>query len=108
MKLFTSEECADSDFSRKAEGKSIEDIVCNNAFWDSVHHVANILESIYGVLRMVDGDKWPTIESVYEAIRLMKEHIKVMAPRSFKAYCKIIDDRWTRQIKHPLHLAGMY
>ncbi|XP_077215765.1 uncharacterized protein LOC143850392 [Tasmannia lanceolata] len=60
------------------------------------------------VLRMVDGDKKPTMGSLYYTIRLMKEEIKAVGPRSYQGYHTIIDNRWTNKLLHPLHSAAYY
>ncbi|XP_077250319.1 uncharacterized protein LOC143889837 [Tasmannia lanceolata] len=57
---------------------------------------------------MVDGDKKPTMGSLYHAIQLMKEAIIVAAARSYQGYHKIIDDRWTKMLLHPLHSTAYY
>lgn len=104
--LFTSSQWYNYRESNTPTGQLIESIVCNHSFWDRCRMVVNILEPVVRVLRMVDGDKKPTMGYIYESIRLMKEAIKAAVPRGHKGYIKIINTRWTKMLIHPLHLAG--
>ncbi len=51
-------------------GRLIESIVCNHSFRDRCRMVVNILEPVVRVLRMVDGDKKPTMGYIYESIEV--------------------------------------
>ncbi len=68
---------------------------------DSKHN-----EAVSKVLRLVDGDKKPTMGFLYEAMKLMKDAVKDAAYRSSKGYLKIIEERWSNMLLHPLHEAG--
>lgn len=68
--------------------------------------MVNILKPIMKVLRMVDGDKKPTMGDIYESIRLMKETIKAVAPNRHVGFIKIIDERWMKMFHYPLHIAS--
>nr|DAD29111.1 TPA_asm: hypothetical protein HUJ06_030579 [Nelumbo nucifera] len=76
--LFNSREWEECGISKKPESRKVEEVVYSNSFWDSMHTAINILVPIYKILRMVDGDTWPTMGSMYEAIRLMKESIRAI------------------------------
>ncbi|XP_077249199.1 uncharacterized protein LOC143888647 [Tasmannia lanceolata] len=106
--LFSSNEWNEYKESRSVAGKRAEEIVGKPSFWDQCRTVVGILEPIVKVLRMLDGDKKPTMGSLYHAIRLMKEAIKAVAPRSYQGYHTIIDNRWTNMLLHPLHSAAYY
>ena len=41
-------------------------------------------------------------------MRLMKDALAYAAYRSSKTYLKIIDDRWSNMLFHPLHEAGKH
>ena len=64
------------------------------------------MKSVLKVLRLVDGDKKPTIGFLYEAIKLMKDTVKDVAYRSSKGYLKIIKERWSKMFLHILHEAS--
>lgn len=88
-------------------GRPSESIVCSHSFWDRCRKMLNLLEPVARVLKMVDGDKKkPTMRYLYESICLIKEAIKTAAPTSHVGLIKIIDDRSTRMLIHPLHLAS--
>lgn len=55
---------------------------------------------------MVDGNKKPTMDFLYEAIHLMKEATKAVAPHSNIGYLKIVNETWRNMHLHPLHKAG--
>ncbi|XP_077219376.1 uncharacterized protein LOC143853475 [Tasmannia lanceolata] len=106
--LFSFKEWNECKESRSVAGKKAEEIVGRPSFWDHCRTIVGKLEPIVKVLRMVDGDKKPTMGSLYHAIQLMKEAIIVDAPRSNQGYHKIIDDRWTKMLLHPLHSTAYY
>ena len=66
------------------------------------------MKPILKVLRLVDGDKKPTMDFLYEAMRLMKDAVTDAAYRLSKAYLKIIDNRWSNMLLQPLHETGKH
>ncbi|XP_077216017.1 uncharacterized protein LOC143850677 [Tasmannia lanceolata] len=104
--LFSSSEWNDYRESKSAVGQKAEGLVSSPTFWQNCKIIVDILEPIVRVLRMVDGDKKPTMGFMYHAIELMKGAVQTTATRSFQGYHKIIDTRWKNMLLHPLHLAG--
>lgn len=68
--------------------------------------VVSILHPIYKVLRIVDNEIYLAMRSIYKEMQLMKGGIKLATPRSSKWVHQIINDRWDKTLKHPLHKAG--
>ena len=57
-------------------GRRINAIINSQSFWKDVRKIVSIMKSISRVLRLVDGDKKPTIGFLYEAMKLMKDAMK--------------------------------
>ncbi|XP_077242394.1 uncharacterized protein LOC143882892 [Tasmannia lanceolata] len=94
--------------SKSAAGQKAEGLVSSPTFWQNCKTIVDILEPIVRVLRMVYGDKKPTMGSMYHAIELMKGAVQTTATQSFQGYHKIIDTRWKNMLLHPLHSAAYY
>lgn len=63
------------------------------------------------VLRMVDGDRKPTMGYMYKAMDRAKETIVISFAHKEEHYEKafeIMDRRWDCQLHRPLHAAGYY
>ncbi|XP_077242611.1 uncharacterized protein LOC143883140 [Tasmannia lanceolata] len=106
--LFSSREWNDYRESKSAAGQKAEGLVGSPTFCQNCKTIVDILEPIVRVLRMVDGDKRPTMGSMYHAIELMKGAVQTTATRSLQGYHKIIDTRWKNMLLHPLHSAAYY
>ena len=53
----------------------------------------NIMKPVSNVHCLVDGDKKPTMDSLYETMKLMKDAMNDAVYRSSKGYLKIIEER---------------
>ncbi|MQM02947.1 hypothetical protein Taro_035718 [Colocasia esculenta] len=62
---------------------------------------------IQEVLRVVDGDRRPTIELVYAKIETAKK-IREVSPRYAHLVLNVVEDRWDRQMSRDLHMAAYY
>ena len=56
---------------------------------------------MYIVLQLVDTEVVPTMPLLYEVFQYMKEAI--MHQRGLKWVLDIINNRWDKQLSHPLH-----
>ncbi|MQL91118.1 hypothetical protein Taro_023725 [Colocasia esculenta] len=59
------------------------------------------------VLRVVDGDRRPTIELVYAKIEAAKKICEV-SPHYAHSVLDVVEDRWDRQMSRDLHTAAYY
>ena len=83
------------------------ELVTSSKFWDACTRACKIMEPVVHVLKMVDGDKKPTMPSIYIALALMKEKVRENAGgRSAAQYMKIINDRWYSMLSLPIYKAG--
>ncbi len=103
--LFTSDWWSNDRLSRSRLGKVIEKRVLDHHFWDQLANVVSIYEPMYTVLRLVDTEVVPTMPLLYEVFQYMKEAI--MHQRGLKWVLDIINNRWDKQLSHPLHAAGI-
>ncbi|MBA0820771.1 hypothetical protein Gohar_028149, partial [Gossypium harknessii] len=78
-------------------------IVLRNFFWKKANDLIKDYKPLVKVLRLVDGDKKPTTNFIYEAVNKAKRAIQQDC-RYFTEYKKIIDNRWNFMHSN-LHLA---
>ncbi|MQL78642.1 hypothetical protein Taro_011078, partial [Colocasia esculenta] len=90
-----------------SDGKEVEGIVCSANFWDRVFMLVQIIEPLYEVLRVVDGDRRPTIGLVYAKNEAAKK-IREVSPRYAHLVLDVVEDRWDRQMSRDLHMAAYY
>ncbi|KAK4271022.1 hypothetical protein QN277_019778 [Acacia crassicarpa] len=70
-----------------------------------------VMGPLVRVLRLVDNEKRPAMEYIYEAMDRAKEAIQKSFNGNedkYKDIFAIIDRRWDCQLHHPLHAAGHY
>nr|KAJ0203667.1 hypothetical protein LSAT_V11C500246480 [Lactuca sativa] len=65
---------------------------------------------LFNVLRIVDGEKYPVMGYIYEAMDRAKKGIRdsFLKPDYYKTTFKIIDCRWECQLHRTLHAAGHF
>ncbi|XP_062020873.1 uncharacterized protein LOC133737295 [Rosa rugosa] len=104
--LFTCNDWATSKYSQTKEGRRIEELVLENMFWDNVQAVISIYKPLYGVLRIVDTEVNPTMLMLYDLFKKVGTNLEEV--RNTVWVRKIIDDRWFKQLCHPLHATAYY
>ncbi|MQL87033.1 hypothetical protein Taro_019572, partial [Colocasia esculenta] len=62
---------------------------------------------LYEVLRVVDGDRRPTIGLAYAKIEAAKK-IREVSPHYAHLALDVVEDRWDRQMSKNLHMAAYY
>eukprot|EP00253_Pinus_taeda_P004553 PITA_04553 len=109
-RMFLGPEWMASKHSKALEGIAIVALVFNDNFWKYVEEIIVVTDSLVRVLRMVDGDKL-TMGYTYEAMDLAKEVVKRRYGDEEAKYMPlwdIIDARWDRQLRSPLHVVGYF
>ncbi|MQM11229.1 hypothetical protein Taro_044134 [Colocasia esculenta] len=91
-----------------SDGKKVEDIVNSSNFWDRVFKLVQIIEPLYEVLRVVGGDRRPSIGLVYAKLEAAKKKICEVSPRHTHLVLDVVEDRWDRQMSRDLHRAAYY
>ncbi|CAM8981053.1 unnamed protein product [Rhodiola kirilowii] len=108
--MVTSEEWNNSKWSNEAGGKKIATFILEDTFWKDVLYALKLGSPLIEVLRMVDGERKPPMEYIYEAMDRAKETIakSFSAKKDYKLAFQFIDKRWDCQLHQPLHAAGYY
>ncbi|MQM02946.1 hypothetical protein Taro_035717 [Colocasia esculenta] len=60
------------------------------------------------VLRVVYGDRRPSIGLVYAKLEAAKKKIREVSPRHAHLVLDVVEDRWDRQMSRDLHMAVYY
>ncbi|XP_018469619.1 uncharacterized protein LOC108841336 isoform X2 [Raphanus sativus] len=79
------------------------------AFWNGVSRVVNVLEPLVKVLKMVEGEKKPSMGFIYGELLEAKRCIKAATNNLEKYYhpiFEIIDEKIRGRLDSPLHLAA--
>ncbi|MQM22122.1 hypothetical protein Taro_055168 [Colocasia esculenta] len=59
-------------------------------------------------IKVVDGDRRPTIGLVYAKNEAVKKKICEVSPRYAQLVLDVVEDRWNRQMSRDLHMAAYY
>ena len=92
-------------------GKKIASYILQESYWKNVVYTLKLTSLLVKVLRMVDGDKKPSMVYIYEAMDRAKEAITMSflnKEENYEDAFKYIDTRWECQLHQPLHAAGHY
>jgi hypothetical protein len=103
--MFNSEMWYNHRESDSQLGTKITETINDPHFWEDVRKSVTLMKPVTKVLRLVDGDKRPTMGFIYEAMNIMKEAVRDSI-RHPQAYLDIIEARWTDMLLHPLHQVG--
>nr|KAJ0206925.1 hypothetical protein LSAT_V11C500243910 [Lactuca sativa] len=84
-------------------GVKVKTYFMQDMFWRNVHYALKLTGPLVTVLRIVDGEKYPAMGFIYEAMDRAKEAIRdsFSRPDDYKTAFEIIDRR-------PLHAAGHF
>ncbi|KAL5580609.1 hypothetical protein UlMin_013051 [Ulmus minor] len=110
--MFGSEEWQRSNYSRKAEGEKVMNIIlADSEFWAAIKYCLKSIVPLVKVLRLVDGDAKPAMGYIFEAVDRAKDQIARNyngIQKHYKLIWDIIDERWALQLHRPLHAAAYY
>ncbi|MQL92800.1 hypothetical protein Taro_025436 [Colocasia esculenta] len=67
-----------------------------------------MIEPLYEVLRLVDGDRTPTMRLVYVKLEVAKKCIIAASAKYVHMFIDIVEDRWDLQMSRDLHMAAYY
>ncbi|KAL5191644.1 hypothetical protein HKD37_04G010891 [Glycine soja] len=111
-KMFTSNEWTLNKLSKEPKGKEAAKVVLMPSFWNSVVYTLKVMAPLVKVLRLVDGERKPTIGYIYEVMDKAKETIiksfNNNEESKYKDVFAIIDKRWNCQLHRPLHAAAHF
>ncbi|KAG4935752.1 hypothetical protein JHK85_050671 [Glycine max] len=110
-KMFTSDEWTLNKLSKEPKGKKAAKVVLMPSFWNSVVYTLKVMAPLVKVLRLVDGERKPTMGYIYEAMDKAKETIIKSFNNNeskYKDVFAIIDKRWNCQLHRSLHAAAHF
>lgn len=108
--MVVSKEWETSKWSSNGRGVKVKTYFMQDMFWRNMHYALKLTGPLVTVLRIVDGEKYPTMGFIYEAMDRAKEAIRdsFSRPDDYKTAFEIIDRRWECQLHRPLHAAGHF
>ncbi|KAI8559907.1 hypothetical protein RHMOL_Rhmol04G0212400 [Rhododendron molle] len=103
--MFNSTEWKATRYARMEGAKEVRDILESKDFWAKAANILKVQKPLVKVLRLVDGDRKPTMWFIYEAMDRAKMAIQNNC-RYYTDYWRIIDRRWAIQFHTDLHAAA--
>ncbi|XP_031111994.1 uncharacterized protein LOC116015966 [Ipomoea triloba] len=101
-----------SSYASKAYGKEVRKIILkDNNFWPCLIYGIKNTKPLVEVLRLVDADKEPAMDFLYNAMDEVKQKIAKNLggeEKDYKEIWEIIDDKWDFQMHRHLHAAAYY
>lgn len=110
-RMLQSNEWCSSLFSKSDEGREVEKIILNAAFWKKMQYVRRSVDPILQLLQKVNGDESLSMPYIYHDMRRAKLAIKANHgddPRKYENFWNVIDNHWSYLFHHPLYLAAYF
>ena len=104
--MFASIEWDECIWSKQAKGKATFATVMSVSFWNGVTQCLKVFAPLVRVLRLVDGDRKPSIGFVYGELNKAKEEIKEAwnnIESNYRSILEIMDSRIEGRLDTPLH-----
>ncbi|KAI4299546.1 hypothetical protein L6164_032993 [Bauhinia variegata] len=108
--MVTSQEWMDCPYAKKTAGLEMLDCISDQTFWSTCELIVRLTAPLLRVLRITSSEKKPAMGFVLAGMYRAKEAIKkhLVKKQDYMVYWNIIDHRWERLWRHPLHAAGFY
>ncbi|PRQ22552.1 putative transcription factor/ chromatin remodeling BED-type(Zn) family [Rosa chinensis] len=107
--MITSDEWNESKHAKSVKGKAAMNIALSASFWNGVSLCLKVFAPLVKVLRLVDGDRKPSMGFVYGELLRAKEEIKMAfkdQETHYRPILDIVDGKARGRLDSPLHLAG--
>ena len=107
--MVASDEWSNCKHSKSAKGKLAYTTVLSASFWNGVTLCLKVFAPLFKVLRLVDGDKRPSMGFLYGELLKAREEIKEVFKQvesNYRQIIDIIDDKARGWLDQPLHLAA--
>ena len=104
--MFASTEWDECIWSKQAKGKAAFATVMSVSFWNGVTQYLKVFAPLVRVLRLVDGDRKPSMGFVYGELKKTKEEIKEALNNiesNYRPILEIMDTRIEGRLDTPLH-----
>ncbi|XP_004306187.1 PREDICTED: uncharacterized protein LOC101313541 [Fragaria vesca subsp. vesca] len=107
--MITSSEWSETKHAKSVKGKAAMNIALSASFWNGVSLSLKVFAPLVKVLRIVDGDRKPSMGFVYgELIRAKEEIKKVFKDQEahYRPILDIVDAKARDRLDSPLHVAA--
>ncbi|KAK3218771.1 hypothetical protein Dsin_012741 [Dipteronia sinensis] len=107
--LFTSTDWEKCKWSKSVKGKAAYNTVLSIVFWNGVKYCLRVFSPLVRVLRLVDGDRKPSMGFLYGELKKAKEEIREglkNVESNYRPIFDIIDEKSKGRLDSPLHLAA--
>ncbi|XP_057755423.1 uncharacterized protein LOC130974569 [Arachis stenosperma] len=105
-KYFTSHK-----LSKSVNGKMVSSIILDSKFWEDCFTTVMLVGPLIKLLRLVDADEKPSLDTVYAGMQRAKINIKTMFRNKKSAYTPYTSNlkmRWDKHLKRDLHAAAYF
>ncbi|KAI8543162.1 hypothetical protein RHMOL_Rhmol08G0196200 [Rhododendron molle] len=109
--MFSGEAWDKSKWAKSPKGKTTFATVMSTAFWNGVTLCLKVFGPLVIVLRLVDGDRKPTMGFVYGELKNAKEEIKgayKQVETNYWPILDVIDGKAKGRLDSALHLTGYF
>ncbi|KAM0924434.1 hypothetical protein ACQ4PT_004856 [Festuca glaucescens] len=110
QKLFRSDQMDEMGYLKKVKGTEANKTVCSELFWRGVDSAVNFFEPLANLLWRMDSDV-PIMGFIYDAFVDAKKEISTKCENEetcLQEVLDIVDKRWDKKLKGPLHRAGYF
>ncbi|TQE07882.1 hypothetical protein C1H46_006531 [Malus baccata] len=107
--MVASEEWEQCKHVKTTKGKVAYATILSSHFWSGVLLCLKVFEPLFKLLRIVDGDKKPSMGFLYGELQKAKMEIKETFKNNeanYQPILQIIDEKARERLDSPLHLAG--
>lgn len=109
--LVTCKEFCDSELYREKKKKEVVTIILDDIFWKDFYMIIKVVEPLMRLLRIVDGDRKPSLGYVFDGMLRARKAIKMIfchKKRYYNVYTHIIKRRWDMHLKRSIHTAAYW
>ncbi|KAI8530132.1 hypothetical protein RHMOL_Rhmol11G0032000 [Rhododendron molle] len=109
--MFSSNAWGESKWAKSPKGKTAYATVMSQAFWNGVTLCLKVFGPLVMVLRLVDGDRKPSMGFVYGELTKAKEEIKAaykQVETNYRPILDVIDGKAKGRLDSALHLTAYF
>ena len=109
--MVSSPDWDENRWSGTVKGRAVKQTIYSDVFWRDAQQLMKIYTLLFKLLRIVDGDKKPSMGFVYGMLQDAKDEIKASCNRKESVYrpiLEIIEKKAKDRLDSPLHLAAYY
>ena len=107
--MFTSSDWDKCKWSKSVKGKAAYSTVLSAGFWNGVNYCLRVFAPLVRVLRLVDGDRKPSMGFLYGELKRAKEEIREALKNiesNYRPIFEIIDVKSKGRLDSPLHMTA--